>query len=78
MYISHLFCFFNHSLILKNNLTETDTDDKLNNSDHSGRRVSYLCGPDGKLLVTTATAPDYDRTNQNQLRKEHKQLINAI
>ncbi|KAK4468672.1 hypothetical protein MN116_007855, partial [Schistosoma mekongi] len=65
IYITNSFCFLYPSSIFKIGLTRADADDKLNNNDHSGRRVSYLCGPDGKLLVTTATAPDYDRTNHS-------------
>nr|CAH8863366.1 unnamed protein product [Trichobilharzia regenti] len=46
--------------ILKKN---SENDGKSDNSRHSKRHVNYLCGSDGKLIVTAAVAPDYDRTN---------------
>ncbi|CAH8608580.1 unnamed protein product [Schistosoma margrebowiei] len=42
-----------------------NTDDGKSNNNQSKKRVNYLCGPDGKLIVTTALAPDYDRTNHS-------------
>ncbi|CAH8638331.1 unnamed protein product [Schistosoma rodhaini] len=39
-----------------------NTDDGKSNNNQHKKRVNYLCGPDGKLIVTTALAPDYDRT----------------
>lgn len=47
-----------------NGLNKENTDDGKSNNNQSKKRVNYLCGPDGKLIVTTALAPDYDRTNQ--------------
>uniref|UniRef100_A0A3Q0KMW1 Putative sh2a n=1 Tax=Schistosoma mansoni TaxID=6183 RepID=A0A3Q0KMW1_SCHMA len=39
-----------------------NTDNGKSNNNQPKKRVNYLCGPDGKLIVTTALAPDYDRT----------------
>ncbi|CAI2732192.1 unnamed protein product [Schistosoma spindalis] len=46
-------------------LNKENTDDGKSNNNQSKKRVNYLCGPDGKLIVTTALAPDYDRTNHS-------------
>ncbi|CAH8608028.1 unnamed protein product [Schistosoma curassoni] len=48
-----------------NGLNKENTDDGKSNNNQSKKRVNYLCGPDGKLIVTTALAPDYDRTNHS-------------
>ncbi|CAH8583841.1 unnamed protein product [Heterobilharzia americana] len=50
-------------LMSKNSQTNESENNDKSNGKQSKRHVNYLCGSDGKLIVTTAAAPDYDRTN---------------